>query len=193
MAESTGITNTQNHLGPRLNEDAMKLLAFEEVKALVSFYETVGWSPTMEYQILMDIIQTTEKDATRLKALKALQDRRAEIIKNSGLVVKATKTQKDKDGNQTVFTADVVASAFGGPREITKETRSTADGSEQNSTETEAPADDITGNGNASSTAAFHKPPSGLVTKPDREDSGGCTSAELEQNAKNNAGGNAGM
>lgn len=93
-------------------EDVRDILTFETVKALAEFYRAVGWTPVMELQILINIIQTTDNDVTRLRALKDLQTRRAEILRNSGLMVKATKVQKDADGGQTMFSANIVAATL---------------------------------------------------------------------------------
>ncbi|HEC63925.1 MAG TPA: hypothetical protein ENI23_01380 [bacterium] len=89
-----------------------KVLSFEDITALVDFYETIGWTPTMEFQLLVDIIQNTDNDNTRLRALKDLQARRREILEDTGLVIKATKVQKDADGGQTIFSTNIVSSAL---------------------------------------------------------------------------------
>lgn len=93
-------------------EDVKDILTFETVKQLAEFYRAVGWSPATELQILINIIQTTDNDVTRLRALKDLQARRAEILRNSGLMVRATRVQKDADGGQTIFSANIVANAL---------------------------------------------------------------------------------
>ncbi len=97
---------------PASAEDIQKILSFEDITAVVNFFESIGWTPLMELQLLIDIIQNSDNDNTRLRALKDLQARRKEIIENSGLVVKATKIQKNEDGGQTIFSTNLVSSAL---------------------------------------------------------------------------------
>lgn len=94
-------------------EDVKKILSFESIKELANFYSLVGWTPYMELQILIGIIQNTDDDSIKLRALKDFQHRRAQILENSGLLVKATKVQTGEDGTRTIFSANVVAAALG--------------------------------------------------------------------------------
>jgi len=125
-------------------QDIEDILTFETVKKLAEFYRVVGWTPAMELQILINIIRTTDNDITKLRALKDLQNRRGEILRNSGLMVKATRIQKDADGGQTMFSANVVAAALNyNPKGVINEQEQEK---EKTRLSTETPAEEPLGN-----------------------------------------------
>jgi hypothetical protein len=151
----------QPHTSLALTKEAEGLLKFEQVEALSNFLKEVQWTPEVELQTILDIIMNAESDSIKLKAIKMLQDRRTDVLKNSGLMVKATKTQRDAEGNSTVFSAEVLASAF------PQKKRSKQNARKQNTTNipntsdsADSPEEENTVV-STQSTATLHKPPTG--------------------------------
>lgn len=108
------ISSMESPLVP-VSEDVKKVLDFESVQKLAEFYKSLEWHPFKELQIILDIIENADNDITRLRALKMFQDRRMEVLQNSGLVVSAQRTGKTADGSRLVFSTSMVAAALGQP------------------------------------------------------------------------------
>jgi hypothetical protein len=162
MSEPTDIVSTSDsQLQSVVPEELKGLLSFESATSLAQFFEGIGWTPIMELQTIMDIIQTTPSEHIKLRAIKMLQERRADILKNSGLIVKATRTQKDGKGGQTVFSTDALATSFGRPsipRSISDEPN------EAEKSVRQGPETTVSTN---TSEAAINKPPTGAIPSPD--------------------------
>jgi len=107
-----------------MSPEAERLLAFEDIVSLVNLYDATGWTLEREIMLLIDMIQNTESDVTKLRALQQLQARRTEVLKKSGLLVTATQTRRSPDGSQTTLSSNLVAAALGNSNENSKRSKS---------------------------------------------------------------------
>ena len=105
-------------------EQITELLRYENIRTLIDNYKVFDWSPELEIQYLIEIIRDTNDNAVRLRVLKEIRTRRMEVIKNSGLIVSASKTHESPDGTKTVFSTNLVATALGNPIPLRKEIKS---------------------------------------------------------------------
>lgn len=115
-------------LTPVHYEQALAILtSFESIMPMVQVFDMYGYTPAEEIGLLIDMVRTAEKDGDRLKALKQLQQRRAEILTNSGVLVKATKTNINSDGSQTTLSGALVTNLLNPDKRNIKDEKPEAD------------------------------------------------------------------
>ena len=152
-----------------ISDNARELLKFSDIDVMEQFLKNIGWTPVKELQLLMNIIESTDNDNVRLRAMKQLEAKRNDMIKNSGLMVRATRVQQDAQGNKTVFSADVLASAFPKNKRSSNARQPIQDTEGQRATVPVDPEDGSQSGTTIISTesgATLHKPPVG-TTGPD--------------------------
>lgn len=89
-----------------------KLLCYESLHNLVESLEALGWSGEEEVLMLVQMARYGESQQVRLKALKQLQDRRQEMMKNNGLIVQASESRTLPGGGHATLNTSVVGMAL---------------------------------------------------------------------------------
>ena len=106
------------------------ILEYFSVEKLAEVLEAVGYSPREEIEALIAAIRDTNRPGLRITAIKALHDRRLQILKSSGQLITAEESFTDEHGRRRVLSTQVVAGALN-PSKV----RSANNGSEEDSTE----------------------------------------------------------
>jgi len=94
-----------------ITQDAIKkIMDYESLSTLIKAYEDAAYTPAEEIRELIILSRESEKESTRLAALKQLRSIRLEIIRNAGLVVTATKSLPDGlgGGHTTLSTTKLI-------------------------------------------------------------------------------------
>jgi len=79
---------------------------------LGELYSHLQWGPLEEFRVLVEIVRYSDDNKEKMRALRMLADRRAEVMKHSGLLVSAQQTSQDALGTRRVLTSSIVASVL---------------------------------------------------------------------------------
>lgn len=94
-----------------------QLAAFTDPGTVLNALKKQGWTINKMVKELVDIAENTEKDSTKLNALKYLNQLIIDCLERSGMMVMATKETLTEDGDKVTFTGHVVESILQGQRE----------------------------------------------------------------------------
>jgi hypothetical protein len=162
MPKNGEILPVGNQNGLEVTDGDLKILRFEDVGALMETLEDEGWTADEEIRTLVQLARESANEGIRLRAIKLLQTRRAEVLKAAGLLVQASRSRQEEDGSRTTLSANVVAAALGKFRDRKQEQEKVADGQENENKESQAEE----GAGTSRDPIAVHRRPTKSITLP---------------------------
>lgn len=86
-----------------------RLMEFESLEQLSETLTRENWTPDEEIRTLVRLAREGPTSTVQLRAIKMLRDLRLELMKNSGLLATATRTERSPDGS-TIMSTQLVTS-----------------------------------------------------------------------------------
>lgn len=92
-----------------------QLSTYTDPAVILATLKKEGWTVKKAIHELVDIVENTDKDSTRLAALKYLNQMIIDCMERSGMMVIATKRIAGEEGEEVTFTGHVLSSVLQGP------------------------------------------------------------------------------
>lgn len=92
-----------------------QLSTYTDPAVILDVLKKEGWTIKKAIHELVNIIENTDKDSTRLAALKYLNQMIVDCMERSGMMVIATKRTFGEEGDEVTFTGHVLSSALQEP------------------------------------------------------------------------------
>jgi len=89
-----------------------ELIKFADATTLAKVLETSGWSSHEEVREILNLIRQDDNLNIKLKALQYMREIVINSLKMSGALVSARKTIRNEDGDEVVFSSDMVSQSL---------------------------------------------------------------------------------
>ena len=95
-----------------------QLVQFTDMSVFLNTLDACNWTGTTEIEEILKIAKQDMNLAAKLSAIKYLHELLKDAMETSGLLVRATKTIHNDNGDVLTFTADLVTAALPPAKEI---------------------------------------------------------------------------